>query len=95
VNNESGEYNGWKNKETWLINVHLGSDWLAEIANQAIDEGLSEVQLSGRLEAVVTECVMSSASNLDALAENLLQCSLANTDWDRFAEIFHSKAEQV
>ena len=75
------DYNGWKNKETWLVNL-----WL--------DDYLSEMQEEGNhitadyVEEIVGDMVNEELGN--GMIYDLLQCALGKVDYHEIAD--HQKA---
>lgn len=88
------EYNGWKNKFTWLVNLWLTNEeavylyWL-----DAIDQakGTNEtpieqaITLARRLEDEVEEQVLEKLEPY-GLAYDLLNTALGHVDWFEIAE---------
>ena len=72
-------YNGWKNKETWLVNVWLGD-------NLAMDQEDGVEITADYIEALVEELVQN-AGGCGFIAD-LLNCALGEIDYNELAEHF-------
>lgn len=72
-------YNGWKNKETWLVNLWLG-------------DGLTMDQESGHeitaeyIEQLVDDIIADSGSRGDGFVTDLLNCALGEIDYHEIAD---------
>lgn len=104
----SAEYNGWRNKETWLVNMWIdaegyagGADAVADEArdlaqNADGDRGCVISQLAEFLErAVHDDLLIGHEDNPRApkgLALDLLQDSLSVVDWESIAESYAEEA---
>lgn len=69
-------YNGWTNRETWLVNIWFG-DYFAELAEEGdtIDAGF----IRDHVESYVDELVPASSFVADLL-------DMSAIDWDELAE---------
>lgn len=74
-------YNGWKNKETWLVNLWLG-DSLAMYQEDGFTIDAAFV------EQMVDEMVDEEVSGL---ISDLLNCALYEIDYDEIAEHYESQ----
>jgi len=69
------DYNGWTNRETWLVNVWLGDD-------EYLKEQLQELELHQAVEVVksyVEEIV--DQNNLNGFVGDLMSGAVANIDF--------------
>jgi hypothetical protein len=74
-------YNGWKNKETWLVNLWLGDSLTMD------QEAGCEIN-AAYIELMVDEMVCESMASHDVclgLIADLLNCSLGEIDYDELA----------
>ena len=74
-------YNGWKNKETWLVNLWLGDSLTMD------QEAGCEIN-AAYIELMVDEMVCESMASHDVclgLISDLLNCSLGEIDYDELA----------
>lgn len=88
------EYNGWKNRETWCVNHHLGNDYgaylhcthLAEHAEGA-DRRKKVAHLAREIQGFVLESYSEVLSRGDMASEMFGNC-LVRVDWAAIAEGF-------
>lgn len=73
-------YNGWTNKETWIVNLWVG-DNLAEMQQEG-------QEMDGRyIEDYVWELISDSSSTVEAhFAADLLACAMGEVNWNELAE---------
>ncbi len=62
-------YNGWTNKETWLVNL-----WLGDMFTEDQEEGIEISE--DYIEDLVDNCVADSGVRGDSFVTDLLNCSL-------------------
>lgn len=73
-------YNGWTNKETWLVNLWVG-DLLAEMKQDGAD--LDE----DWIEDYVCELFATDNSTVeDGFASDLLSCAIGEVNWKEILE---------
>jgi hypothetical protein len=79
MSNYSG-YNGWKNKETWLVNLWLG-DYFASLQEDG------EKITADLIESVVEESLgdLSDKSVETGFLRDLLNCALGEIDYRELA----------
>ena len=79
-------YNGWTNKETWLVSLWLGDMFQADLDDgQEIDESY--------IESVVDE--MASAAleeGANGFMTDLLNCALSEINYREIAEQYESES---
>ena len=77
-------YNGWKNRQTWLVNVHFG-DYLQELADegQKIDADF--------IRDMVDEHFQEQVKDLSMFVQDLIDD--AGIDWDELAAHFETEDE--
>jgi len=61
-------YNGWTNRETWLVNLWFGDDWTCEADVQSSRQWIEE-QFDG-LESWIQDFIYQSAINWAELEEH-------------------------
>lgn len=89
-------YNGWKNKETWHINLADLDDVFIEMAQRQIAEGGSQYELRDEIQNWVTSIVLDEVElDRTILESDLLQCALHRVDWFRLAEASWEEAEAL
>lgn len=76
-------YNGWKNKETWLVNLWLGGYF------EAMEEEGVEVT-ADRIKEWVEEWIPESSNGF---MTDLLNCALGEIDYDELADHYKEDAE--
>lgn len=69
----TNKYNGWKNKETWLVNVWFG-DYMAELGEIDADTYESTV-----------EELINETLDLDGFTRDLFNCAYHGIDWRELA----------
>lgn len=68
------DYNGWKNKETWLVNL-----WLGEHFTALQEEGEEATP------AMIKELVEDCCEQTDGFVTDLLNCALGSIDYHELA----------
>lgn len=82
------DYNGWKNKETWLVNL-----WLGDLFADYQEDGLEVTP------EFVQHCVEEAIGNFDGKSvENgflidMLNCALGEIDYREIAAYYQDTAE--
>ena len=91
---EDDTYNGWKNKETWLVNIWLSNDYdlykhyvstLTEIVEKQSNVLNNNGNVMEELKEIVWE-IYRDEHRENGLINDLIQTSLSNVDWSRLAE---------
>lgn len=78
-------YNGWSNKETWLVNLWFG-DYFSDLANEGYDIDADHMQMC--VEQHLDE-VMSSQSGLIA---DFVNDAMSSVNWRELAD--HHRVEE-
>jgi len=78
-------YNGWKNKETWLVGLWLG-DTLTE------DQEAGAEITADYIERHVDLCIEDSAPDVNDFALDLLNCALGEIDYHELASSYEETA---
>jgi hypothetical protein len=88
------EYNGWPNRETWCVNLHLNNDenlygYCVMLAEQAVGDDHREkiADLAERIEEFVDDTYNNSLNRADMVSD-LFQSSLRKVDWAAIAKGF-------
>ena len=71
-------YNGWKNKETWLVNLWLGD-------SLTMDQESGFEVTADYIEDLVDNCVADCGVRGDGFVTDLLNCSLGEIDYAELA----------
>ena len=79
-------YNGWKNKETWLVNLWFG-DYFQDLA----DEG--EVLDAERLEQIVVDYTDETVKDQSGLIADFINMCLAEIDFRELASHYEVEEE--
>jgi hypothetical protein len=76
-------YNGWKNKETWLVNLWLG-DSLTMDQEAGCEINAAYIELM--VEVFVEECSPdANYGEMNGFIADLLNCALGEIDYDELA----------
>lgn len=78
-------YNGWKNKETWLVNL-----WLGYTLSMYAEDGVEITP--DYIEELVEELVDAEVSQ-NGLVADLLNCALGEIDYHEIAEHYETEEE--
>lgn len=80
----SNTYNGWMNRETWLVNLHFGDGFNAFIQDQ-IEEGeeFDQTEVADMYQEYVEEATEEEIEGLSGFLKDLLDLDLIN--WDELA----------
>lgn len=81
------DYNGWTNKETWLVNLWLG-DSLAIDADSSME--ITPEYIEEIVESLIDECV-----NEYGFVRDLINCALGEINWDEIASHYVREEEDV
>jgi len=74
-------YNGWSNKETWLVNLWLG-DFLT------MDQEAGHEITAAYIEQIVEDLIEDSGSRVNGFVGDILNCALCEIDYHELAEHF-------
>lgn len=94
--NANNEYQGWRNKATWMVKLHLSemdittwTDHDLMSVPETISEGGSAIQ------EFVTDMLLEEVdfNRLCLMAQDLLQMTLQTVDWFQIASSFNDEAE--
>ena len=82
------DYNGWKNKETWLVNVWVG-DYIAQLHEDG------EKITADLIESVVTEALgdIDGKSLENGFLIDMLNCALGEIDYHELASHYADEVE--
>jgi hypothetical protein len=78
-------HNGWKNKETWLVNVWFG-DYLTELESEGVFISTDTIR------DLVDEMVESV--ELNGFLSDILNCSLGEIDYREIADAYNVTEEE-
>ena len=71
-------YNGWSNKETWLVNL-----WLGDFLTMDQEDGINID--AAYIEQVVEDRIEESGSRVNGFVGDILNCALGEIDYDELA----------
>ena len=80
------KYNGWTNRETWLVNLYFGSDF-EEIVKSEIEETgekMSVDEIAEKYEEFVTSMFDDEIDSLSPFLQDLIDLGIIN--WYELAE---------
>ena len=73
-------FNGWRNKETWLVNV-----WLGDILEMYEEEGVPVTE--DNIEELVDNIIETELSTLEnGFVRDIMNCSLGEIDYRELAQ---------
>ncbi len=72
-------YNGWKNKETWLVNL-----WLGDMFTEDQESGFEIT--ADYIQQLVGDMVCESMASPNGFVADLLRCALCEIDFDELAD---------
>lgn len=80
---EETTYNGWKNRETWLIYVYItNTDWLYRDVRRELTEGADAEGLRELFESVFSEYIYAGASDeMNSMLYDFLIEVTGDADW--------------
>ena len=81
-------YNGWKNKETWLVNLWLGD-------SLAMDQESGYEITAEYIERILDDIIADSGSRGNGFVADLLSCVLCEIDFDELAEHYEEEEEDA
>ena len=93
---EDDTYNGWKNKETWLVNIWLNNDYdlykqyistLTEIVEKQSNDLYTHRLVVDELKEIVWG-IYREEHKESGLISDLMETSLHHVDWSRLAETY-------
>jgi hypothetical protein len=81
------KYNGWTNRETWVINLWLEEDLTQVVIDYCEDQERVDVyEITNLLEEVVNEWYMDELSKMSGVLKDLLYLSEVN--WRELAKTY-------
>lgn len=89
-------YNGWANRETWLVNLHFGNELTSYIVDSATDgnidltedEGTIRTEIERACESYVDDMLEEELNGLGSFLKDYLD--LSRIEWDEIAEHIYS-----
>lgn len=79
-------YNGWSNKETWLVNL-----WVGDLLTMDQEDGITID--AAYIEQVVEDRIEDSGSRVNGFVGDILNCALCEIDYHELAEHFVEEDE--
>lgn len=92
-------YNGWKNYETWVVNIWMSNDqggweYWQEQAQSAWDETKDEDEACRLLAENLKESLGAVPEGIEGMHADLLGSALRKVSWDDLAEHLISDVEK-
>ena len=84
-------YNGWTNKETWLVNLWYGDSLVDTIEENG--EPMDETEAQEWVRYVAEECEVLSQPPQNGLLADFLETCWSEVDWHAIAEAANDAAE--
>ena len=76
-------YNGWKNKETWLVNLWLGDGLTMD---QEAGHEITAEYIEQTVDDMVEQAMDQGARNVNGFVTDLLNCALGEIDYHEIAD---------
>lgn len=86
-------YNGWTNRETWLVNLWYGDD-LASILSEDGRTDIDPNEAEEWVRYVAEECEMLSQPPKAGLLSDFLESCWSAVDWEEIAEALSEGMQQ-
>jgi methionyl-tRNA formyltransferase len=83
-----GEYNGWPNRETWTVRIHLDDDTWEEHA-RALEQTREELAETLK-ESIKRGCPPMQNGGVFS---DLMDCAYSKVDWNRLAQSILDEVE--
>lgn len=86
-------YNGWTNRETWLVNLYYG-EGLQEYTNEYIqdNEEADNYAVSKYLGSILDDLLEEEMSKLSGFLADFID--LGRIDWHELTEVYLSEAKE-
>lgn len=81
------DYNGWKNKETWLVNLWLGDTFAA------LQEDGEKITAEW-IEAYIQEVIFDFEETASGFLRDMLNCALGEIDYHELAAHYADAQEE-
>jgi hypothetical protein len=81
------DYNGWKNKETWLVNLWLGDTFAA------MQEDGEKITAEW-IEAYIQEVIFDFEETASGFLRDMLNCALGEIDYHEIAAHYADAQEE-
>ena len=81
------DYNGWKNKETWLVNL-----WLGDVFTMDQEDG---IDVTAEYIEDQVQMQIENSGGVDGFIADLLNCSLGEIDYREIAEHYKKDMENA
>lgn len=85
-------YNGWKNKETWLVNLWLG-DTLTMDQESGIE--ITAEYIEQFVDEMVDNAMDQGARSFNGFVMDLLNCALGEIDYFELAKHYEEEREDA
>lgn len=87
-------YNGWTNRETWLVNLWYGDDLASMLAEDERRTDIDSHEAEEWVRYVAEECEMLSQPPKAGLLSDFLESCWSAVNWDEIAEALTEGIQQ-
>jgi hypothetical protein len=87
------EYNGWSNRMSWLIGLHLSNtkEVYDEVREICLNANLKEFEKEDKVKEFTENFIVEGSKDGDLLRDDLISDSLAQVNWREVVKSFEEK----